>query len=145
MSQLQQNNIFTRTWFDLQTNPNNDLRFRMSLGRLKFEACKLTIQSIVNVLDSVQAWDIQQADLQDYSYALLDIHQCFREFSNAPVGTQYPFSKLISPLNQATQYLGVALGQKNIFAKKRTESIQNFREWLDRILEQIKGLGELPP
>src|SRR3989442_4983982 len=116
-----QDNIFRRTWSDLQ---NSDLRFRMSQGRLKFEACKLTIQSIVNVLNSVRAWDIQPVDLQDYSYALLDIHQCFREFSNAPIGTQHSFSKLTYPLNQATQHLGVALGQKSIFATKRTESIQ---------------------
>ena len=145
MLQPQQNNIFTRTWCDLQTDLKNDLRIRMSPWRLKFEACKLTIQSIVNVLHSVQAWDIEQVSLQDYSYALLDIHQCFREFSNSPVGTQYPFSKLISPLDQVTAYLGVALGQKNIFAKKRTDSIQKFRDGLDKILEQIKGLGELPP
>ena len=141
MFQPQKNNIFRRTWLNLQTNP---ISFRMSQERLKFEACKLTIQSMVNVLNSVQAWDIQQADLQDYSYALLDVYQCFRIFSTNPVGTQYPFSKLIYPLNQATQYLGVALGQKNNFAKKRTESIQKFNYWLDMILEQMKGLGDPP-
>jgi|SRR5579863_5517387 len=141
MSQPNQNNAYTRKWNDLQINPRYN---GMSQERLKFEACKLAVHSMVNALESILPWKIQQEDLEDYSYALLDIYRCYREFSNSPVGTKYHFSNLIDPLNQAIQYLGVALGQKNNNAKKRTESIQTLIKKLDMILEQIKGQSDPP-
>jgi hypothetical protein len=142
MSQPQQINIFQRTWHDLQTNPN---LAPMSRERLIFEACILTIYSIVSLLASKSPWDILQEDLADYAYALVDIRQCFRFLSISPVGTQYPFSKLIYPLEQAQQFLGEALGQPKVHAKNRTKNMQQFMYWLEMTLEQVKGLDEPPP
>lgn len=141
MSQPQQNNIFQRTWYDLQANPHLT---SVSQERLIFGACILTIQSIVNMLSSSRPWDIQQGDLEDYSFALVDIQKCFRALSTSPAGTQYPFSKLIYPLDQAEQFLGVALGLTNVHARRRTDSIQKFGHWLETTLEQVQGLGEPP-
>jgi hypothetical protein len=145
MAQPQRDNIFQRTWHDFQNNPEIDLRYRrMSPGRLQFEACILSIQSIVNLLIQPPNF-IQQADLQDYSFAIVDIRNFFLFSSNSPVGTQYPFSELIYPLNKAEQHVIAAVGETNVYEIARTENIQMLNEWLRKTLEQIAGLGEPPP
>lgn len=145
MLQPERDNIFQRTWHDLQMHANSGLYSQMSQGRLIFEACILTIQSVVNIVNTRPAFIIQQADLVDYAYALVDIQNFFRDSSNDHIGTQYPFSKLMYPLDKAAQHLYEAVGETNVYLKERTENIQTFSSWLSKTLEQIAGLGDPPP
>jgi hypothetical protein len=146
MFQLQpdKNNIFRRIWIKLQVNPETDIYLNWSEWRLKFEACKLTIESIRGTLYNTQAWDIQDEDLKDYADALLDINLCLEEFRTSEIGTLYLFSNIITPLEQAIIYLGGALGINNYHAPSRTRNIHKSRSWLNKALEQIEGLGEPP-
>ena len=141
MSQLQQNNIFKRTRDGLK---NSDSRFQANSRRFEFESCKLTIQSIVDIVDSQPPYTIEQASLEDFAYALVDINKFFLASRNSPDGPSYPFSKLIGPLNKAAQYVGVAVGQRDNHPQKRTDNIQKLSEALRALLEQIEGFGEPP-
>jgi hypothetical protein len=144
-TQPDKDNIFIRTQQGLEeTNRNADTGSKKSKQSLKFEACKLTIKSMHSVLIDENEFEIQEADLLDYAYALRDINKCLYEFSISDIGTQYSFSKIIDPLEQAKSYLVEALGIKNIHSRRRTTSIQRLRSWLGKAKGLIEGLPDPP-
>jgi hypothetical protein len=139
--QPDKDNIFRRIWNDLRAD---DLS-QGSEEWIEFEACKLTIQSIVQTLFTTKASKLQQDDLSDYEEALMDIRICYHNFSVSDLGTQYAFSNIIGPLEKATIYVNGASGIKNYHSITRTRYIQELRKFLVETLDQIEGLGGIPP